>query len=114
MDKLSHGTVFKANDRPPFPDVMQFADDMDDIHAGLLLYAMRLRPSAKAKVESILADSLPCDFEPTRAISLPIRGSDKCRGPMHLGKNSGESDCLDFDTYMKAAELIRANDPRVG
>lgn len=32
---------------------------------------------------------------------------------MHLGENSGESDCLKFDIYMQAAELIRENDPRV-
>lgn len=113
MKGLSYQQIFEGQGpRPPFPEVMQFSDE-DDIHAGLLLYTLRLNPVARKKMEAILADSLPCDFEPSQTISLPIRGSDKCRGPMHLGENSGESDCLEFDVYMQAAELIRENDPRV-
>ena len=94
-----------------FPGIVQLEDP--EVFMGMLLYGLRLNPPTRAKIEQILADSLPCDFDPERTISLPIRGSDKCIGDMHLGANSGETDCLDFPTYMEGAELIRKQDPRV-
>ena len=99
-------------DVPPFPNTFQIP--LPEMYAGMLLYSLRLNPTARGRIEQILADSLPCDFDPQRTISLPIRGSDKCLlGDMHLGANSGETDCLDFPTYMEGAELIRSQDPKV-
>lgn len=37
-----------------------------------------------------------CDFDPERTISIPIRGSDKCLGNMHVdGGMDGESECFE-------------------
>ena len=83
------------------------------------MYAMRLKPFMKAKVEQALADAFAeaCDFDPSRTISMPIRGSDKCMGDMHVngeGQMNGESECFrDLEQYMKMAENIRRFDPQV-
>jgi len=107
----SNYKAFSGVSNQVFPGTFQI--DESDMFIGMLLYAIRLNPATREKVETILADSLPCDFDPERTISLPIRGSDKCLGEMHLGKNPGETDCFDFPTYMEGAEMIRKKDPRV-
>lgn len=47
-------------------------------YAAGLMYMMRLNPKTRKVIESHLQQSLPCDFDPERTISLPIRASDKC------------------------------------
>jgi hypothetical protein len=66
-------------------------------------------------VEDVLQEALPCDFDPHRTISLPIRASDKCNDGFRLNHSSyaGETNCLSFSTYMEMAEIIRQNDRRV-
>jgi hypothetical protein len=71
----------------------------------------------KAGVEAALRRSLErvCDFDPERTISIPIRGTDKCLGDMHVGGGmDGESECFKgLAEYMHVAEEIRKYDPRV-
>jgi len=104
--------LFRPVDVSSFEGIFQ-PTTADDMMVASLLYALRLNPTAKAVIEEVLEDSLPCDFDPHRTISMPIRGSDKCIGAMHVGETPGESDCHDLATYMEAAELIREQDPRV-
>jgi hypothetical protein len=47
--------------------------DSADMAAGMLLYLLRPTARTQARVEVILKDSLPCDFDPERTISLPVR-----------------------------------------
>lgn len=67
-------------------------------HAALL-YILRLERGMHDRVlrqsEKILTGS--GQFDPTRAIGLPIRGSDKC---------NRETTCLPFDTYMNLANEV--------
>lgn len=68
---------------------------------GLLLYALRPMPRARASIDEVVNEVLPLDFETEHAIGLPIRGSDKCET---------ESDCLSFTQYLRAAtQLVQAN-----
>ena len=52
--------------------------DQDEIVAGLYLYLFRLNGKTLHRVETWLKDVIPCDMDPSRTISLPIRASDKC------------------------------------
>ena len=54
--------------------------DLSDIakYAYGSVYLMRLNRETSEIIEGHLAKSLPCDFDPERTISLPIRASDKC------------------------------------
>jgi hypothetical protein len=83
--------------------------------AGAYLYALRLNAETKSRVEQILEEALPCDFDPRRTISLPIRASDKCNDEFRINTSAwaGETNCLPFSTYMEMAEVVRLNDPRV-
>jgi hypothetical protein len=66
---------------------------------AVLLYTLRLERSMQERVlkksEKILTESV--QFDPARAIGMPIRGSDKC---------SREMKCLSFDTYMNLADEV--------
>jgi len=46
----------------------------------LMTYMLRPNAWMTQRVEAKLADSFPPDFDPMRAVGLPIRGSDKCYG----------------------------------
>jgi hypothetical protein len=75
---------------------------------------LRLNHETKQRVEDVLQEALPCDFDPHRTISLPIRASDKCNDGLRLNSSyAGETNCLSFSTYMEMVEIIRQNDPRV-
>ena len=69
------------------------------IHHAALLYILRLQRGMRERVErqekKIFAESR--QFDPARAIGLPIRGSDKC---------IRESVCLQFDSYINLANEI--------
>jgi hypothetical protein len=60
----------------PFKDTFQPRGD--EMLAGLYLYMLRLNAKTKQRVETSLKEALPCDLDPERTISLPIRASDKC------------------------------------
>jgi hypothetical protein len=68
------------------------------------MFFLRLTDHARHRVESALKSSLPDDFDPERAISLPVRGTDKC---------FRESECHSFEKLMKLCNLIRQYDPKV-
>jgi hypothetical protein len=46
----------------------------------LMTYILRPNPWMTQQIEAKLAGSFPSDFDPMRAVGLPIRGSDKCIG----------------------------------
>jgi hypothetical protein len=96
-------------DGPVLPD--------DEIMAGIYLYLLRLNKETWGRVEAVLRASVPCDFDPRRAIALPVRGSDKCNGALNSGSSNkykhGESDCLPLEYYLEVAEMIRRFDPQV-
>jgi hypothetical protein len=85
--------------------------------AGILMYLLRPNKRIKERTEEILEKifSDHCDFDPERTISMPIRGSDKCRGAMHVnGGFEGESECFpSLHRYMAVAEKIRILDSKV-
>jgi hypothetical protein len=70
--------IFMDNKRPLLADYPTNWDPVD-MAAGMLLYVLRPNPQTQARVEKILLDSLPCDFDPERTISLPVSGSTERR-----------------------------------
>jgi hypothetical protein len=53
---------------------------------GAFFYLFRLNAATWKRVEAMVKDVLPCDFDPHRTIALPIRGSDKCtNGQINFG-----------------------------
>lgn len=96
-------------ERPNIPLKEAYEISHDRVAASTLKYLLRLKEPVKDKIESILKDSLPCDFDPSRTISLPIRGSDKCESWGILW----ETRCLSFDLYMEFAERLRDLDPKL-
>lgn len=71
------------------PHFVRSLDDLfvphgtSDLEAGALLYLLRLNAKTKTEVEDWLHQTIPCDLDPSRTISLPIRASDKCIGEYH-------------------------------
>jgi hypothetical protein len=53
------------------------------MRAGAYLYLLRPNAETWARLQGELSENIPCDFDPRRAIAMPIRGSDKCRGPLN-------------------------------
>lgn len=100
---------YQLYDRPNIPLKGVYQINHDRVGASMLKYLLRLKEPIKDKIESILKDSLPCDFDPSRTISLPIRGSDKCETWGALW----ETRCLSFDLYMEFAEHLRDLDPKL-
>jgi hypothetical protein len=70
------------------------------IHHAILLYALRMHPTMKDKVEDRVHEVImkSNDFVADRTIGLPIRASDKC---------DRESTCLSFDSYMQLADELK-------
>jgi len=56
------------------------------------LYILRPNPTSAQKIKNVLRHVFPSNFDPTSAIGIPIRSSDKC---------IRESECLTFDQYMQ-------------
>jgi hypothetical protein len=76
-----------VNDRV-FDDIFRPLVD-DELVSGLYLYLMRLNSPTLKRVEEWLQEIIPCDLDPRRTISLPIRASDKCRGDFRLDSGFG-------------------------
>jgi len=98
-----------TNKPPTLHDMVQ-STTINDLFIGMLLYALRLNQPTRDKIENILAESLPCDFDPERAISMPMTARSDC-GSNDSGGN--KEVCLTLANYMEVAELIRSQDPRV-
>jgi hypothetical protein len=58
---------------------------------ALIFYAMRPNLHYAQKLDHIMKETIPKDFDPDLAMGLPIRASDKC---------NGESECISFEKYM--------------
>lgn len=63
--------------RSKLEDIFQVPDE-NELLAGLYLYIFRLNAHTLRRVEAWLQEVIPCDLDPSRTISLPIRASDKC------------------------------------
>lgn len=64
------------------------------IRHAMAFYAMRPNLSYQQRINQVLRDVLPADFNANDAVGLPIRASDKCLR---------ESECLTFDQHMRVA-----------
>jgi hypothetical protein len=62
--------------------------------SATLMYLLRLNREQQRQVQQGVKDTLPDNFDPSVAVGLPIRASDKCRR---------ESTCLTFERYMELA-----------
>jgi hypothetical protein len=62
--------------------------------SATLMYMLRLNREQQRQVQQGVKDTLPESFDPSVALGLPIRASDKCRR---------ESTCLSFERYMELA-----------
>jgi hypothetical protein len=58
---------------------------------ALVFYAMRPNLHYAQKLDHIMKETIPNDFDPDLALGIPIRASDKC---------IGESECMPFEKYM--------------
>jgi hypothetical protein len=58
---------------------------------ALVFYAMRPNLHYAQKLDRIIKEAIPKDFDPDLALGIPIRASDKC---------IGESECISFEKYM--------------
>lgn len=101
------------------------------IQHALTLYSMRPNPSNAAKLDNIMNDITPYDFDPEMAVGLPVRGtlarssisnhSDLRSDPTWLtifrsffslmvivasDKCKGESECLSFDQHMQVTSQM--------
>jgi len=77
-----------------------------------VMYFLRLNDHMASEVSKGLAVSLPNWFEPSHAIGIIIRGSDKCKGHNLHGKAKhapGEMDCSDdqLNEFFLRAEFLR-------
>jgi hypothetical protein len=70
---------FHLDHKSPIWDDFFERDDREKYAIGLL-YLFRLNRATASRFEEMMAELLPCDFDPERTIGLPIRGSDKCMG----------------------------------
>jgi hypothetical protein len=65
-----------------------------------VLYLFRLNRQMERDVDAGVQATLPRNFDPSKSLGFPVRGSDKC---------SRESSCLTFETYMDlATEMVDA------
>jgi hypothetical protein len=58
---------------------------------ALVFYAMRPNLHYAQKLDHIMKQTIPKNFDPDLALGIPIRASDKC---------IGESECISFEKYM--------------
>lgn len=69
------------------------------LYHGLLLYAMRPNPLATKKIQEFVHESIPDNFNPNRAVGIPIRGTN-CQVSLHCchpsAVCSGPPNALDF------------------
>ena len=65
-------------------------------HAAMF-YALRPNLFNRARLDAILADSLPANYDPERLVGLPIRATDKCLR---------ESECLTLDQHVRATDKM--------
>jgi hypothetical protein len=63
--------AFVDTGRPVLADHPINWDNME-MAAGMLLYVLRPNAPTQARFEAILKDSLPCDFDPEKTISMPV------------------------------------------
>lgn len=89
-----------------------FAMPAETYKAAAAMFFLRLTDHARHRVESALKASLPDDFDPERAISLPVHGAnDKCG--WLVGEGGGWSGCHSFEKLMNLCNLIRQYDPKI-
>jgi hypothetical protein len=79
------------------------------------LFFFRPQPWLAQRVHDALKVSIPDDFDPNTAISMPIRGSDKCNGHQISESARGEVDCSEHqpESYFAQAERVQLFDPAV-
>mmetsp|Transcript_34576 Transcript_34576/g.58078 ORF Transcript_34576/g.58078 Transcript_34576/m.58078 type:complete len:517 (-) Transcript_34576:133-1683(-) len=78
-----------------------------------LNYLMRPKPWVQEAMDARLVGTFPADFDPSKAVGLPIRASDKCFQHKVGHSANGEKECLPLETYMDIADSIREYDPEV-
>lgn len=61
------------------------------IGGAAVSYLMRPNIEHSAKLTNRIDELFHADFDPVKALGIPIRASDKC--------TSGESECLSFENY---------------
>jgi hypothetical protein len=64
---------------------------------AMAFYAMRPNLSYQQRMQQILRDVFPANFDANQAVGLPIRASDKCLR---------ESECLTFEQHMRVASKM--------
>lgn len=76
---------------------------------AVMTYFFRFNIPTWQMISRSIRASLPTDFNSSKAISMPIRASDKCLGHrLQDGSSTGEMRCYRFDDfYMKLAEELR-------
>mmetsp|Transcript_17142 Transcript_17142/g.23669 ORF Transcript_17142/g.23669 Transcript_17142/m.23669 type:complete len:478 (-) Transcript_17142:235-1668(-) len=82
--------------------------------SATVLYAMRPNKWLLSEISRKLNGSFPEDFDPSRAVGMPIRASDKCRGHSVSHSANGEVACSNtVNNYMSFVEKLYEFDPRV-
>eukprot|EP01083_Nonionella_stella_P287678 979329_1 len=64
-----------------------------------LMYMLRPNLRLRAKLDQVIEDSVPKDFNPDKSIGIPIRAGDKCLR---------EQRCYNFEKYIQVAEEMGA------
>jgi hypothetical protein len=79
------------------------------------LFFFRPKPWLAQRVQDAIAASIPDGFNPNTAISMPIRGSDKCNGHTITDSAKGEMDCSEHqpESYFAQAARVQEFDPSV-
>ena len=67
------------------------------LNTASIFYILRPNPTGRHKIQDVMQHVFPSNFDPTSAIGMPIRSSDKC---------ISESECLSFDQYMQIARNL--------
>lgn len=88
LQQAAHAILIE--DHSPIESYDYYGVDSPLFH-GLLLYAMRPNPRAAQAMKQVISDMFPPDFDPNRALGMPIRGNDCWQLP---GKPMSASHCL--------------------
>jgi hypothetical protein len=75
----------------------QYPAAHNQVNHALEFYALRPNFASRRKLTEALNNIVPSHFSPESTLGLPIRASDKCYR---------ESECLSFDEYMRAADMV--------
>eukprot|EP00462_Mataza_sp_D1_P025219 CAMPEP_0175146456 /NCGR_PEP_ID=MMETSP0087-20121206/15391_1 /TAXON_ID=136419 /ORGANISM="Unknown Unknown, Strain D1" /LENGTH=449 /DNA_ID=CAMNT_0016431425 /DNA_START=59 /DNA_END=1408 /DNA_ORIENTATION=- len=80
-----------------------------------MLYFLRVQPWVQKVIGENIKKSLPDWFDPAKTVSMPIRGSDHCKGHNLEGSSAGEYDCKYYmpEYFMKLAAKVKKFDPNV-